>query len=162
MSKACAGKPDVHLDRFEQPQMRQNLSECSHFSKAWMGVKAEILGQCGMVTDDWDRVMRYPPCGKRLKPCQDRRADPGGVSNHRCAPSATRRPSRDSTEGRLAPRISTFSMTSDTRDKLGVRSRRLSKDDEMLTENSEGIVSLASIQRLLKHLVPATSFSNAL
>jgi hypothetical protein len=47
-------------------------------------------------------------------------------------------------------------------DKLGVRSRRLSKDYEMLTENSEGIVSLASIQRLLKHLVPATSFSNAL
>ncbi|HZU02185.1 MAG TPA: hypothetical protein VFA10_21130 [Ktedonobacteraceae bacterium] len=50
-------------------------------------------------------------------------------------------------------------MTSDTRDKLGVRSRRLSKDDEMFTENSKGIVS---IRRLLKHLVPATSFSNAL
>jgi hypothetical protein len=32
----------------------------------------------------------------------------------------------------------------------------------MLTENSEGIVYLASIQRLLKRLVPATSFSNAL
>ena len=32
VSKACAGKADVHLDRFEQPQMRQNLSECSHFS----------------------------------------------------------------------------------------------------------------------------------
>jgi hypothetical protein len=62
----------------------------------------------------------------------------------------------------LAPRISTFSITSDTRDKLGVRSRRLSKDDEMLTENSEGIVYLVSIRRLLKHLVPASSFSNAL
>jgi len=36
------------------------------------------------------------------------------------------------------------------------RSRRLSKDYEKLTENSEGMVYLASIQRLLKHLVPAT------
>jgi hypothetical protein len=37
VSKACAGKPDVHLDRFEQPQMRQNLSECSHFSQPGWG-----------------------------------------------------------------------------------------------------------------------------
>ena len=36
------------------------------------------------------------------------------------------------------------------------RSRRLSKDYEVLTENSEGLVYLASIQRLLKHLIPAT------
>lgn len=33
VAKAGAGEPDVHLDRFEQPQMRQNLSECSHFSQ---------------------------------------------------------------------------------------------------------------------------------
>jgi len=37
VSKACAGKADVHLDRFEQPQMRQNLSECSHFSQPGWG-----------------------------------------------------------------------------------------------------------------------------
>jgi putative transposase len=36
------------------------------------------------------------------------------------------------------------------------RSRRLSKDYERLTENSEGMVYLASIQRLLKRLVPVT------
>ena len=36
------------------------------------------------------------------------------------------------------------------------RSRRLSKDYEKLTENSEGMVYLASIQRLLNHLVPVT------
>jgi len=36
------------------------------------------------------------------------------------------------------------------------RSRRLSKDYEHLIENSEGMVYLASIQRLLNHLVPAT------
>jgi putative transposase len=36
------------------------------------------------------------------------------------------------------------------------RSRRLSKDYEKLNENSEGMVYLASIQRLLKCLVPAT------
>ena len=36
------------------------------------------------------------------------------------------------------------------------RSRRLSKDYERWTENSEGMVYLASIQRLLKHLAPAT------
>ncbi len=36
------------------------------------------------------------------------------------------------------------------------RSRRLSKDYERWPENSEGFVYLASIQRLLKHLVPAT------
>ncbi len=36
------------------------------------------------------------------------------------------------------------------------RSRRLSKDYEKLNENSEGLVYLASIQRLLKHLVPVT------
>jgi len=36
------------------------------------------------------------------------------------------------------------------------RSRRLSKDYEKLIENSEGMVYLASIQRLLKHLVPVT------
>jgi putative transposase len=35
------------------------------------------------------------------------------------------------------------------------RSRRLSKDYEKLTENSEGMVYLASIQRLLNRLVPA-------
>lgn len=35
------------------------------------------------------------------------------------------------------------------------RSRRLSKDYEKLTENSEGMVYLASVQRLLKRLVPA-------
>jgi putative transposase len=34
------------------------------------------------------------------------------------------------------------------------RSRRLSKDYEKLNENSEGMVYLASIHRLLKHLVP--------
>lgn len=34
------------------------------------------------------------------------------------------------------------------------RSRRLSKDYEMLTENSEGMVYLASIQRLLNSLAP--------
>ncbi len=34
------------------------------------------------------------------------------------------------------------------------RSRRLSKDFEMLTENSEGFVYLASIFRLLKRLAP--------
>ena len=36
------------------------------------------------------------------------------------------------------------------------RSRRLSKDYEKLIENSEGMVYLASIQRLLKHLTPVT------
>lgn len=36
------------------------------------------------------------------------------------------------------------------------RSRRLSKDYEMLTENSEGMVYLASIQRFLRHLALAT------
>jgi putative transposase len=36
------------------------------------------------------------------------------------------------------------------------RSRRLSKDYERWPENSEGMVYLASIQRLLKHLAPAT------
>ena len=36
------------------------------------------------------------------------------------------------------------------------RSRRLSKDYEKLTENSEGMVSLASIQRLLNCLVPVS------
>ena len=36
------------------------------------------------------------------------------------------------------------------------RSRRLSKDYEKLTDNSEGMVYLASIQRLLKCLVPVT------
>lgn len=36
------------------------------------------------------------------------------------------------------------------------RSRRLSKDYEKLTENSEGMVYLASIQRLLNRLVPAS------
>ena len=36
------------------------------------------------------------------------------------------------------------------------RSRRLSKDYEKLTENSEGMVYLASSQRLLTHLVPFT------
>jgi putative transposase len=36
------------------------------------------------------------------------------------------------------------------------RSRRLSKDYEMLTENSEGFVYLASIQCLLSHLAPAS------
>jgi len=36
------------------------------------------------------------------------------------------------------------------------RSRRLSKDYEKLTENSEGMVYLASIQRLLNSLFPAT------
>jgi putative transposase len=36
------------------------------------------------------------------------------------------------------------------------RSRRLSKDFERWPENSEGFVYLASIQRLLNHLAPAT------
>src|SRR5690349_20371363 len=36
------------------------------------------------------------------------------------------------------------------------RSRRLSKDYEKLADNSQGFVYLASIQRLLKHLVPVT------
>ena len=36
------------------------------------------------------------------------------------------------------------------------RSRRLSKDYEKLTENSQGMVYLASIQRLLKFLVPSS------
>lgn len=36
------------------------------------------------------------------------------------------------------------------------RSRRLSKDYEKLPDNSEGFVYLASIQRLLKHLVPVS------
>lgn len=34
------------------------------------------------------------------------------------------------------------------------RSRRLSKDYEMVTENSQGMVYLSSIQRLLNHLAP--------
>jgi putative transposase len=36
------------------------------------------------------------------------------------------------------------------------RYRRLSKDYERLTENSEGMVYLASIHRLLRRLAPAT------
>ena len=39
-------------------------------------------------------------------------------------------------------------MTSDPSTNLYVRSRRLSKDYEMLTENSEGIVYLRSISML--------------
>ncbi len=42
------------------------------------------------------------------------------------------------------------------------RYRRLSKDYERLTENSEGMVYPASISRLLRRLAPATYFSNAL
>src|SRR5258708_7753365 len=42
------------------------------------------------------------------------------------------------------------------------RSRRLSKDYEKLPQNSSGMVYLASIQRLLNHLPPATYYSNAL
>ena len=36
------------------------------------------------------------------------------------------------------------------------RSRRLSKDYEMRVDNSEGMVYLASVQRLLKHLAPTS------
>src|SRR5258708_24722873 len=109
-----------------------------------------------MVTDDWDIVMRYPPCGKRLKPRQDRRARPGGVSNHRCFACRTRR-SKPTLPRKLGPQDINLLHDQWSFDKLDVRSRRLSKDYEMLTENSEGIVYLASIQRLLNHLVPATS-----
>ena len=42
------------------------------------------------------------------------------------------------------------------------RYRRLSKDYEHLTENSEGMVYLASIDRLLNRLAPAPYFSNTL
>jgi hypothetical protein len=39
------------LDRFEQPQMRQNLSECSHFSQP-DGVEGRDSGTIWMGTDD--------------------------------------------------------------------------------------------------------------